>query len=51
VGATVHRLDTVALPVSSSEIRQALARGETPPELPPAVAEYIRGHRLYGAQV
>lgn len=50
VGATVHRLDTVALPVSSSEIRQALTRGETPPELPPAVAEYIREHRLYGAR-
>jgi len=38
------------LPVSSSEIRQALARGEAPPELPPAVAEYIRQHGLYGAQ-
>jgi nicotinate-nucleotide adenylyltransferase len=48
-GATVHRLETVALPVSSSEIRQALARGETPPELPPAVAQYIHAHRLYGA--
>ncbi|HLH42597.1 MAG TPA: nicotinate-nucleotide adenylyltransferase [Bryobacteraceae bacterium] len=51
LGATVHRLETVALPVSSSEIRQALARGETPTELPPAVAEYIRERRLYGAQV
>jgi nicotinate-nucleotide adenylyltransferase len=48
-GATVHRLETVALPVSSSEIRQALARGETPAELPPAVAQYIRSHRLYAA--
>ena len=46
-GARVHRLDTVASPVSSSEIRKALARGETPAELPPAVAEYIRAHRLY----
>ena len=46
-GARVHRLETVALPVSSSETRQALARGDTPEELPPAVAEYIHAHSLY----
>ena len=46
-GARVHRLETVALPVSSSEIRAALARGETPAELPKAVAEYIRANGLY----
>ena len=46
-GATVHRLEDVELLVSSSEIRRALSRGETPPELPPAVAEYIRARRLY----
>jgi len=46
-GARVHRLDTVALPVSSSEIRAALARGETPAELPPAVLDYVRAHGLY----
>lgn len=46
-GAHVHRLETVALPVSSSEIRAALARGETPPELPKAVFEYIRLNGLY----
>ena len=46
-GARVHRLETVALPVSSSEIRAALARGETPAELPPEVAEYIRTNGLY----
>lgn len=46
-GARVHRLDTVALPVSSSEIRNALARGEAPPELPPGVAAYIRANGLY----
>jgi nicotinate-nucleotide adenylyltransferase len=45
--ARVHRLETVAMPVSSSEIRQALARGESPGELPVAVAEYIRGRGLY----
>ena len=46
-GARVHRLETVALPVSSSEIRAALARGETPAELPKAVLEYIRANGLY----
>jgi nicotinate-nucleotide adenylyltransferase len=46
-GAIVHRLDDVALPVSSSEIRRLLAHGKMPPELPPAVAEYIRERRLY----
>ena len=47
-GALVHRLDTVALPVSSSEIRQSLARGESPAELPAGVAAYIRSRGLYG---
>ncbi len=47
-GARVHRLETVALPVSSSETRQALARGESPAELPEAVAAYIRARHLYG---
>jgi len=46
-GARVHRLETVELPFSSSEIRDALARGETPAELPPAVAGYIRANGLY----
>jgi len=46
-GARVHRLDSVELPVSSSDIRDALARGETPQELPPAIAAYIRAHQLY----
>jgi nicotinate-nucleotide adenylyltransferase len=46
-GARVHRLETVALPVSSSEIRASLARGETPAELPRAVLDYIRRNGLY----
>ena len=46
-GARVHRLDTVALPVSSSEIRRSLAAGEIPPELPSSVAEYIARKGLY----
>jgi nicotinate-nucleotide adenylyltransferase len=48
-GARVHRLESVELPVSSSDIREALARGESPPDLPPGVAGYIRDHRLYGS--
>jgi nicotinate-nucleotide adenylyltransferase len=53
-GARVHSLETVALPVSSSEIRQALARGETPADVPSTVVEYIRANGLYlgrGARV
>jgi nicotinate-nucleotide adenylyltransferase len=46
-GARVHRLDSVELPVSSSDIRDALGRGESPVELPTAVGNYIRDHRLY----
>jgi nicotinate-nucleotide adenylyltransferase len=46
-GARVHRLETVALPVASSEIRQALGRGESAAQLPAAVAEYIREQGLY----
>ncbi len=46
-GATVHRLETVELPVSSSGIRDALVHGETPSELPHAVANYIRANGLY----
>ena len=44
------RLITVelAVPVSSSEIRRMVRAGKDPrPYLPPAVADYIRGHRLY----
>jgi nicotinate-nucleotide adenylyltransferase len=48
-GARVDRLDSVELPVSSSDIRDALARGESPAELPSAIAHYIRDHRLYGS--
>jgi nicotinate-nucleotide adenylyltransferase len=46
-GARVHRLDTVALPVSSSEIRAKLAAGNTTGELPRAVAAYIGKKGLY----
>jgi len=46
-GAMVHRLDTLALPVSSSEIRRKLAAGLEPEELDPRVIAYIRDHTLY----
>ncbi|MDQ2945150.1 MAG: nicotinate-nucleotide adenylyltransferase, partial [Acidobacteriota bacterium] len=39
--ARVHRLDTLALPVSSSDIRSKLALGEIPAELPREVAQFI----------
>jgi len=47
VGARVHRLETVALPVSSSEIRRKLAAGQIPGELPSAVGRYIAERSLY----
>jgi nicotinate-nucleotide adenylyltransferase len=50
-GASVLRLDDVELPISSSEIRARLARGESPPEVPPAVLDYIQRYALYGAAV
>ena len=46
-GATAHRLETLALEVSSTEIRRRLRGGEMPRELPAAVARYIIGRRLY----
>jgi nicotinate-nucleotide adenylyltransferase len=47
-GARVHALRDLEMPVSSSGIRAALARGERPADVPDAVYEYIRAHRLYG---
>ena len=46
-GAKVRRLETLALPVSSSEIRRKLAAGEVAEELPAGVAEFIRARGLY----
>jgi len=48
--ARVLRLESLALPVSSSEIRECLARGEMPEALPAPVAEYIRRRGLYGVR-
>jgi len=49
-GARVHRLETLAIPVSSSEVRQKLEDGGTPSELPHTVLGYIAAHGLYRAQ-
>ena len=46
-GVNLHRLDTLDLPVSSSDIRRALAAGERPAEVPASVLEYTDRHRLY----
>jgi nicotinate-nucleotide adenylyltransferase len=46
-GARAHELKDVALPVSSTEIRERLARREPTPELPAQVRAYIDEHGLY----
>ena len=46
--AKVHRLDHLALPISSSSIRSRLLAGEPTPELPAGVRAYIEEHGLYG---
>jgi len=48
-GAIVHRLETVDLPVSSSEIRRKLAEGDYHVDVPAAVLDYIRARGLYRA--
>jgi nicotinate-nucleotide adenylyltransferase len=48
-GAGVERLDSLDLPVSSSQIRRALAAGERPGDLPEAVLDYILRHGLYAS--
>ena len=50
-GARVHRMETLALAVSSSEIRDRLAAGESPAEVPRAVLDYIRQKGLYEKRV
>lgn len=47
-GSTVFRLETVALPISSSALRARLAAGEQPAEIPAPVMDYIKHHGLYG---
>ena len=45
--ASIERLDTVEMAVSSSAIRAALAQGARPAAVPPRVLEYILEHNLY----
>ncbi|MBI4904961.1 MAG: nicotinate (nicotinamide) nucleotide adenylyltransferase [Acidobacteria bacterium] len=47
-GAQYEKLETLALPVSSSEVRQKLAAGVVADEVPAVVVEYIRANGLYG---
>jgi nicotinate-nucleotide adenylyltransferase len=46
-GALVHELGGLELPVSSSEVRDGIARGETNVPIPAPVSAYIREHGLY----
>lgn len=48
-GARVHQLEGLGLPISSSEVRRKLARGEGATEVPEGVLRYIREHGLYGS--
>jgi len=44
----LERLDTLDLPVSSSDIRRALSSHERPANVPQRVLDYIYTNRLYG---
>jgi nicotinate-nucleotide adenylyltransferase len=48
-GARIERLQELDLPISSSEIRRALAASQSPAGLPDRVLTYILQQRLYGA--
>nr|WP_320009800.1 nicotinate (nicotinamide) nucleotide adenylyltransferase [uncultured Desulfobulbus sp.] len=47
-GRTVRYIDDIELPVSSSQVREELARGQQPSMVAPSVFAYIRRHHLYG---
>jgi nicotinate-nucleotide adenylyltransferase len=49
-GARVHRLDTLQMKTSSTEIRKQLALGNRPDGLPDSVWNYIREKGLYAPQ-
>jgi len=46
-GAAIERLDSLAIPISSSEVRDKLALGQWPAEVPDLVLRYIAEHHLY----
>ncbi|HMF75932.1 MAG TPA: nicotinate-nucleotide adenylyltransferase [Bryobacteraceae bacterium] len=47
-GARIHRMDGIALPVSSSTIRARITAHKATPELPSEVRAFIEKHGLYG---
>ena len=49
-GARIHELPGLDLPLSSSAIREEIARGASDLAVPPAALEYIRERGLYGAR-
>jgi nicotinate-nucleotide adenylyltransferase len=49
-GARIWALNDIALEISSSEIRAKLAAGQTTPEVPDGVCQFIRQNGLYGFQ-
>lgn len=46
-GAVVHKVDDVHIPISATELRRRLSRGEPVPEIPPKVLAYIKSRGLY----
>ncbi|MDZ7639862.1 MAG: nicotinate-nucleotide adenylyltransferase [Bryobacterales bacterium] len=46
-GARVHRLESLRMDVSSSEIRQRLEAGDSTVPVPPAVLRYIEQNAIY----
>lgn len=46
-GATIRAIPTAPIAISSTELRQTLARGEDSAYLPQSVKKYIRDHRFY----
>lgn len=47
-GARVHRLESLAMTISSTSIRTALAAGDRADGLPGSVLDYIEANGLYG---
>jgi nicotinate-nucleotide adenylyltransferase len=49
-GARVHRLETLALPVSSSRIRESFQNGSIIENVPEPVVAYARANKLYSTR-
>ena len=43
----LYRLDTPEIPVSSTAVRELIARGTSPLPIPPTIADYIGSNHLY----